>query len=223
MSRFNRLDVLTSLQRSGFLPIFYHDDVSVSKSVMHACAEGGADVFEFTNRGDSAFSTFKELVEAARRDHPRLMLGIGSIVDPHTAALFIQHGADFVVSPSFNPEVAKLCNRRKIAYIPGCASATEISNAEELGCEFVKIFPARELGGPNFLKALRGPMPWLSAVVTGGIGTEEEELRTWFKAGASAVGIGSGLATAENIERQDWAAVTAATRRIVQSITRARA
>ena len=222
MARFNRLEVLNTLQRSGFLPIFFHADSSISKSVLAACAEGGANLFEFTNRGDSALNSFAEQEEACRKDHPRMILGAGSILDPHTAALYIQNGASFIVSPAFNPEVAKLCNRRKVAYIPGCASATEISTAEEHGCEFIKLFPARELGGPDFLKALRGPMPWISAVVTGGVEAEPEELQAWFSAGAVAVGLGSSLASKENLDKQDYAAISKATRSVVAAIAAAR-
>lgn len=222
MARFSRLEVLNTLQRTGFLPIFFHADSSVSKSVLAACAEGGAGLFEFTNRGDNALKTFVELEETCRKAHPGMILGVGSILEPHTAALYIQNGASFVVSPAFNAEVAKLCNRRKVAYIPGCATASEISNAEEYGCEFIKLFPARELGGPDFLRALRGPMPWISAVVTGGIEANVEELRAWFKAGATAVGLGSSLASKENLDRQDYTAIAKATREVVSNISAAR-
>lgn len=222
MARHSRLEVLTALQRSGFLPIFFHADSAVSCKVMAACAEGGASLFEFTNRGDTALKTFIELDETCKKDHPRMILGAGSILEPHTAALYIQHGAQFIVSPAFNPEVAKLCNRRKVAYIPGCATATEISEAEEHGCEFIKLFPARELGGPDYLKALRGPMPWISAVATGGVEADAEELQAWFKAGAVAVGLGSSLASKENLDKQDYSAIASATRDIVAAIAAAR-
>lgn len=178
---------------SGMVPVFYHKDIQVCKDVLKACYEGGARVFEFTNRGDFAHEVFGELVKWAAKDLPEMILGAGTVIDPATAALYIQLGANFIVSPSLNSEVAKICNRRKIAYCPGCGSATEISQAEEYGVEIVKIFPGMQVGGPEFVKAVLGPMPWSNIMPTGGVEPEADNLKKWFDAGVACVGMGSRL------------------------------
>lgn len=181
------------MKETGMVPVFYHSDLQVCKDVLKACYEGGARVFEFTNRGDFAHEVFGELVKWAAKDLPEMILGVGSIVDPGTAALYIQSGTNFIVGPALNPEVAKACNRRKVAYSPGCGSLSEISEAEELGVEVVKIFPAMQVGGPSFVEAILGPMPWTSIMPTGGVEPEEENLKKWFNAGVVCVGMGSKL------------------------------
>lgn len=193
MARFSRLTVYGKMRETGMVPVFYHADLQVCKDVLKACYEGGARVFEFTNRGDFAHEVFGELVKWAAKELPEMILGIGSIVDPGTAALYIQSGANFIVGPVLNIEVAKACNRRKIAYSPGCGSLSEISQAEELGVEVVKIFPAMQVGGPSFVEAVLGPMPWSSIMPTGGVEPEEENLKKWFNAGVICVGMGSKL------------------------------
>ncbi len=197
MAIYSRLDVLKSIVGSGLIPIFYHQDVTVAQQIVDACADGGAKVVEFTNRGDGAWQLFTTLLQNRRKNNSEIMLGAGSIVDAATAALYLNSGADFIVGPMFNPNIAELCNRRKVAYIPGCGTLTEISNAEAAGVELVKIFPGDVLG-PKFVKAVHGPQPWTRMVVTGGVLPEEDSIETWFKAGASAVGIGSKLI------RHDW-------------------
>ncbi|MBN1139172.1 MAG: bifunctional 4-hydroxy-2-oxoglutarate aldolase/2-dehydro-3-deoxy-phosphogluconate aldolase, partial [Anaerolineae bacterium] len=177
MARFDRLAVLNAVVESGLAPVFYHGDVGVAKQIMAACAQGGARVVEFTNRGDRAWNAFTQLIEWADKAHPGVILGVGSVIDAPTAALYIGSGANFVVGPILNPEVARLCNRRKIAYMPGCGSATEISQAEELGVEIVKVFPGAEVGGPGFVKAVLAPMPWTRIMPTGGVDATEESIR----------------------------------------------
>lgn len=132
------------------------------------------------------------------------MLGAGSIVDAPTAALFIANGARFVVGPMTNAEVARLCNRRLIAYLPGCATTTEIGNAQELGCEIVKLFPGDGVGGPATVKAILGPMPWTKMMPTGGVEPTEESLRAWFGAGIVAAGMGSKLITSTLLDAKDY-------------------
>jgi 2-dehydro-3-deoxyphosphogluconate aldolase / (4S)-4-hydroxy-2-oxoglutarate aldolase len=167
MARFDRLTVLTTMIDVGLVPLFYHDDVDVCKKVIHALAEGGARVVEFTNRGDQAMEVFKELVPYFAKAEPQVILGVGSIADAPTAGIAISYGANFVVGPMLNPEVAKVCNRRKIAYMPGCGTVSEISAAEELGCEICKVFPGTQVGGPGFIKAVTAPMPWTQADADG--------------------------------------------------------
>lgn len=186
------------------VPVFYHADPEICKEVISASYRAGVRVFEFTNRGDFAHETFAELVKHARVNCPQMMMGAGSVVDAPTAALYIQLGADFIVSPVLNPEVAKVCNRRKILWSPGCATLSEISLAEELGAEIVKVFPAKQVGGPEFVAAVKGPCPWSSIMPTGGVEPTEENLRAWFKAGVHCVGMGSQLVSKELVASGDF-------------------
>ena len=190
---------------TGMVPVFYHADIEVARQVAAACAAGGCPLLEFTNRGDHAWEVFNELERYCAREVPELILGVGSIVDPGTASLYINCGANFVIGPSLNPEVARACNRRKIPYSPGCGTVSEISQAEELGCEIVKVFPAAEVGGPSFVKAVKGPCPWVSIMPTGGVDTTEESLKLWFDAGVSCVGLGSSLITSDLLKAKDYA------------------
>lgn len=188
MARFARLDVLNEIVNIGVVPVFYHGDLEVAKQIVTACAAGGARVVEFTNRGDNAYRIFSDLVLHFAQADPRIILGVGSVLDPGTAALYISSGANFVVGPVLNPEVAKVCNRRKVAYSPGCGSASEISEAEELGVEIVKVFPGDSVGGPSFVKAILGPCPWTRIMPTGGVEATKESIGAWFKAGVATGG-----------------------------------
>jgi 2-dehydro-3-deoxyphosphogluconate aldolase/(4S)-4-hydroxy-2-oxoglutarate aldolase len=176
----------------------------VCKNVIKACSEGGIRVFEFTNRGDYAHEMFSDLNKWAEKEVPTMIMGAGSVVDPGTASIYIQSGANFIVSPVLNPEMAKVCNRRKILWSPGCATLSEINLAEELGAEIVKIFPGLSVGGPDFVKAIKGPCPWTSIMPTGGVEPTVDNLREWFEAGVTCVGIGSNLITKEIIQKKDW-------------------
>ncbi len=189
---------------TGIVPVFYHSDIEIAKQVVKACYEGGIRAFEFTNRGDFAHEVFADLVKWADTECPELILGIGSIVDPATAALYIQLGTNFVVGPLLNPEIFKICNRRQIAYSPGCSSTSEIGDAQELGAEIVKVFPGGNVGGPSFVKNIKGPMPWSKIMVTGGVEPTKESLSSWFKAGVTCVGIGSNLFPKDVIESGSW-------------------
>ncbi len=193
MARFDRLTVYNTILADGLVPLFYHADLDTAKNVAAALAEGGSRVLEFTNRGDFAIEVFTPLIKACAASHPALIIGVGSVEDAPTAAMYIAHGANFVVGPTFNEEVARLCNRRKIPYMPGCGTVNEIALAEEFGAEIVKIFPGDSVGGPGFIKAVRGPRPWTRIMPTGGVSLDEENLRGWFGAGAACVGMGSKL------------------------------
>lgn len=206
MARFSRLHVYQVMHQVPLIPLFSNNDLDICKNVLKASYKAGIRAFELTNRGDFAHELFAELVKFARQDYPDLVIGVGTIIDPATAALYLQLGANFIVSPSFNPEVAKVCNLRKVAYLPGCATLTEISSAEAWGVEIVKLFPGDSLG-PSFVKALKAPMPWTTVLVTGGVEPTAESLKAWFGAGADAVGIGSRLLTPEILKNQDWEAL----------------
>lgn len=190
------------------IPVFYHADAEVCRQVIRAAYAGGARVFEFTNRGDFAHELFGELNRWAAGEFPDLILGVGSVVDGATAALYIQLGAAFVVSPLLNAEMARVCNRRKILWCPGCGTLSEIGQAEELGAEIVKIFPGSSVGGPEFVKAVKGPCPWSSIMPTGGVEPTEENLRGWFEAGVTCVGMGGGLFPGRLIADRNWEELT---------------
>ncbi|RKX76851.1 MAG: bifunctional 4-hydroxy-2-oxoglutarate aldolase/2-dehydro-3-deoxy-phosphogluconate aldolase [Spirochaetes bacterium] len=207
MARFRRLEVLTKIEEIGLIPVFFTPDEEKAKGILKACAKGGALCVEMTNRGDRAIEIFKTLEEYARTEFPDVILGVGSVVDAPTAALYIAYGANFVVGPVLDEETAILCNKRKIPYSPGCGSASEIHRAEALGVEICKIFPGAQVGGPGFVKAIRGPCPWTSIMPTGGVSPTRESLTEWFDAGVTAVGIGSKLVTKELLERGDFEAL----------------
>jgi 2-dehydro-3-deoxyphosphogluconate aldolase/(4S)-4-hydroxy-2-oxoglutarate aldolase len=203
----DRMSVLAAMIDQGVIPVFYHPDGEVCKQVIQACANGGAKCIEFTNRGEFAAHVFYEVTRHFAKADPSVIMGVGSIVDAPTAGLFIANGAKFVVGPLLNPDVAKLCNRRKVAYSPGCGSASEIGYAEELGCEIVKVFPGGSVGGPDFVKSMLGPCPWTKIMPTGGVDATEASLTQWFKAGVACVGIGSNLITKELLAAKDYAGV----------------
>lgn len=204
------------------VPVFYHADAEVCKKVIKACYAGGVRVFEFTNRGDFAHEVFAQLVKYAAEEFPDLMLGAGSVVDGATAAIYIQSGADFIVSPVIKEDMAIVCNRRKILWSPGCGSLTEISRAEELGAEVVKIFPAQQVGGPKFVAAVKGPSPWSSIMPTGGVEPKEENLKAWFDAGVHCVGMGSQLISKELIAANDYEKLQARTQEAIEIIKKVR-
>lgn len=204
MARFKRVDVIIKIREAGIIPIFYHKDPEVCRNVIQACFDGGIRVFEFTNRGDFAHELFSDLHKWAEKQMPDLAMGAGSIVDAGTASLYIQLGANFIVSPVLNPEMAKVCNRRKILWSPGCGTMSEISYAEELGAEIIKIFPGNSVGGPDFVRSVKGPCPWTSIMPTGGVEPTLENLTEWFDAGVTCVGMGSNLITKEIVQKKDW-------------------
>jgi len=222
MARFSRLEVLNTIVDTGLVPVFYHADVEVAKNVVKACAAGGAGVVEFTNRGDFAPEVFKQLSQFVSQEALEIILGVGSVIDAPTAAMYIAYGTNFVVGPILNEEVARLCNRRKIAYSPGCGSASEISYAEELGVEIVKIFPGQSVGGPDFVKAILGPCPWTYIMPTGGVDATEESIKAWFKAGVACVGMGSKLIRKDLVAAGNWEEITAKVRQVLDWIREAR-
>ncbi|MCL1938028.1 MAG: bifunctional 4-hydroxy-2-oxoglutarate aldolase/2-dehydro-3-deoxy-phosphogluconate aldolase [Candidatus Azobacteroides sp.] len=219
--RFNKIQVLSTLSSTGLAPVFYHSDSEVAKNVLKACYTGGIRVFEFTNRGEFAHEVFGELSKFAAKECPAMILGIGSIVDAPTAALYMQLGAQFIVGPLFNPEVAKIANRRLTPYIPGCGSVSEIGFAQEMGCDICKVFPGDVLG-PNFVKGLKAPMPWSLLMITGGVKPEEENLKAWFNAGATCVGMGSNLFPKEIIAAKEWDKITTLCRNSLAIIQKVR-
>lgn len=208
MAQFSRVEVINTIYKTKIIPVFYHGDLGTCIKVVDACYAGGVRVFEFTNRGDYAHEVFGELNKYIRNNYDDLVLGVGSVIDAGTTALYLQLGANFVVSPILVADMAKVCNRRKVLWSPGCGTLSEISQAEELGAEIVKMFPGSSVGGPAFAKAIKGPFPWTSVMPTGGVSPTEENLGAWFDAGVAAVGMGSKLLPKDLIAKGDFAAIT---------------
>ena len=219
MARFARLTVLNSMIDVGLVPVFHHEDINTAKSIVGALARGGARAIEFTNRADHAFETFSELERYCSSDHPEVILGVGSVIDEITAGTYINLGANFVVGPSLDRRVAEVCNRRKVAYSPGCASPTEITLAHELGCEIVKVFPGGLVGGPAFVRAVHGPCPWTLIMPTGGVDITNDSLTDWFAAGVACVGIGSKLVSSDLVEAEDWETLEQRTAGVISTIS----
>ena len=214
----DRMTVLAAMMDQGVIPVFYHPDAEVCKNVIQACADGGAKCIEFTNRGDFASQVFLDVARHFAKADPTVIMGVGSIVDAPTAGLYIANGAKFVVGPLLNPDVAKVCNRRKIPYSPGCGTMSEINQAEELGCEIVKIFPGDIVGGPAFVKAVLAPCPWTRLMPTGGVDASEASLRAWFEAGVVCVGIGSNLITKKLLDAKDYKGIETKVRETIALI-----
>ena len=222
MAKYNKQQVLAAVESTGMVPVFYNSDIEISKAVVKACYDGGVRAFEFTNRGDFAHEVFGELVKYANAELPEMILGVGSVVDPATAALYLQLGANFVVGPLFNPEISKICNRRLIPYTPGCGSVSEVGAAQETGCDLCKIFPGDVLG-TKLVKGLMAPMPWSKLMVTGGVSPDEENLTSWIKAGVFCVGMGSKLFPKDVIAAENWQAITDKCAEALGYIAKARA
>lgn len=216
-----RPEIAMKFRESGLVPLFYHSDAEIVKNVVLSCYRGGARFFEFTARGEFAHEVFSEIVKYSRENCPDMILGVGSVTDAASASLYMSMGAEFVVSASLREDVAKICNRRKILYLPGCGSLTEIGTAEELGCEVVKLFPAAVLG-PAFVKAIKGPQPWTSVMPSGGVTTDKDNLKGWFDAGVTCVGMGSSLITKDIIQKSDFEALQKSVSEVLRTISEIR-
>lgn len=204
MAQFSRLEVAQAMRDIGMIPLFFHRDIELSKNVLNACYTGGARLMEFTARGDFAHEVFGELTKYAIKELPGMIMGVGSVTDAAAASLYMALGANFIVTPVLREDIAIVCNRRKVLWSPGCGSLTEIARAEELGCEIVKLFPG-DLYGPDFVKGIKGPQPWTSIMPTGGVSPTKENLKGWFDAGVTCVGMGSQLISKDIIANKDYA------------------
>jgi len=222
MAKFSRVKVWSKMEELGLVPLFYNGDVEAAKKIAEALSAGGAKVIEFTNRGDRAFEVFRELIVYFEERDPDLILGVGSVLDVATAGLYINLGANFIVGSVTHDDVAKLCNRRKVVYCPGCGTASEVSHAEELGVEICKVFPGSQLGGPGFVKAIKAPCPWAKIMPTGGVDATWENLKGWFDAGVTCVGMGSKVVRKDLVAAEDWAGITAIARQSLAWIRKAR-
>jgi 2-dehydro-3-deoxyphosphogluconate aldolase / (4S)-4-hydroxy-2-oxoglutarate aldolase len=222
MAQYTRIEVANVMKENGMVPLFYHPNIDLGKKVLKACYDGGSRLMEFTARGDFAFEVFSELNKYAIKELPGMILGVGSITDAAAASMFMQMGANFIVTPSLRVDIAQVCNRRKVLWSPGCGSLTEINAAEELGCEIVKLFPG-DLYGPGFVKGIKGPQPWTSIMPTGGVSTDEANLKGWFDAGVTCVGMGSKLISSEILKNEDYAGLEKTVRETLALIKKMRA
>lgn len=203
MARFTRIEVAQMMQKTGLVPLFFNSNIETSKKVVKACYDGGARLLEFTARGDFAHEVFAELSKHIAREMPEMMLGVGSVTDAAQASLYMALGANFIVTPLLREDIALVCNRRKVLWSAGCGSLQEIARAEELGCEIIKLFPG-DTYGASFVKAIKGPQPWTSVMPTGGVSPEKENLKMWFDAGVTCVGMGSNLISKEIVQKADY-------------------
>jgi len=217
MAQFTRIEVAQKMKETGMVPLFYNQDVELCKSIVKSCYDGGARLFEFTARGDFAHEVFRELIKFSIKEMPEMILGVGSVTDAAAASLYLQLGANFIVTPVFREDIAIVCNRRKVLWSPGCGSLTEIAKAEELGCEIVKLFPG-DVYGPQFVKGVLAPQPWTSIMPTGGVSPTEESLKQWFDAGVVCVGMGSKLISEKLIAEQNFSELTVATKNALNII-----
>ncbi|SDX29055.1 2-dehydro-3-deoxyphosphogluconate aldolase / (4S)-4-hydroxy-2-oxoglutarate aldolase [Lutibacter oricola] len=203
MAQFTRIEVANAMKETGMIPLFFNNDIELSKKVLKACYDGGARLMEFTARGDFAHEVFGELTKYAIAELPGMIMGVGSVTDGAAASLYMALGANFIVTPVLREDIAIACNRRKVLWSPGCGTLTEITRAEELGCEIVKLFPG-DIYGPQFVKGIKGPQPWTSVMPTGGVAPNKENLEGWFNAGVTCVGMGSQLISKEIIANKDY-------------------
>ena len=203
MAQYSRIQVINKIMELRMVPLFYHSDFQVAKNILQACYNGGARLIEFTNRADFAIEVFSKLIKFASKELPGMIVGIGSVTDSAAASQYMLLGANFVVTPVLREDIAIVCNRRKVLWIPGCGSLSEIAKAEEMGCEFIKLFPGN-VYGPDFIKSVKAPQPWSSIMPTGGVSIEKSNLLGWFKGGADCVGLGSQLISKEVLINQDF-------------------
>jgi len=219
MAQFTRIEVAQAMKDTGMIPLFFSTDINLSKNILKACYDGGARLMEFTSRGDFAHEIFAELTKYAIKELPGMIMGVGSVTDAAAASMYMQLGANFIVTPVLREDIAIVCNRRKVLWSPGCGTLTEIAKAEELGCEIVKLFPA-DLYGAEFIKNIKGPQPWTSIMPTGGVDPSAESLKSWFQAGATCVGIGSQLISKEIIDTKNYAELTKRVKEVIEIISK---
>lgn len=217
MAQFSRIEVATTMKEVGMIPLFFNNNIELSKKVLKACYDGGAKLLEFTARGDFAHEVFGDLIKYTIKELPGMIMGVGSVSDAAQASLFMSLGANFVVTPLLRKDIATVCNRRKVLWSAGCGSLTEIARAEELGCEIVKLFPG-DIYGPQFVKSVKGPQPWTSIMPTGGVSPTEDNLKGWFDAGVTCVGMGSKLISKDIIANEDFAELEINVRKVLAII-----
>lgn len=209
--------IIEQVKQQGLLPLFYHDSSDTCVAVTRALYEAGVRCIEFTNRGPQALKNFKQLIQQRDAGMKDLLLAVGTIKTAEHARQFIDAGADFLISPFFDHAVCDEAYLQKICWIPGCTTPTEIHVAEQAGCTMIKLFPGNTIG-PSFVEAIKPLFPDLDFVVTGGVDTTAENIKSWFKAGVCGVGMGSKLISKDVLEAGDFEKLEAATKEILQII-----
>ncbi|MEO0571712.1 MAG: bifunctional 4-hydroxy-2-oxoglutarate aldolase/2-dehydro-3-deoxy-phosphogluconate aldolase [Bacteroidota bacterium] len=220
MSGISQESIVLKMSASGLVPVFNHKNAEVAKRVLDACYEGGIRVFEFTNRGQNALDVFGKLVSHSER-YPDLTIGIGTIFSAEKAKEFHDKGAQFIVSPAMIPDLAKFCKNQNVLWIPGCGTVTEIYQALQLGAKVIKAFPGNVLG-PGFVKSVKAVYPKVPIMPTGGVAPSEENLRAWFDAGVTCVGMGSQLISKHTVKAQDFDRLSAVVRGTLKTIEKIR-
>jgi len=215
MSRIKQ--ITDSIIQQGILPLYFNADETVSVEILRAVFKAGITAVEYTNRGETALSNFKKMVEVRNSEMPGMLLGVGTIKNLQTAKDYLSAGADFLISPGFVPAVAIHCVANDIFYAPGCMTPTEIIAAENAGISFIKLFPGNMLG-PEFLSNIKDIFPNLFFMPTGGVDTTEESIKSWYKSGACAVGMGSKLISKKLMEAKDYEFIEIESKRVVALI-----
>lgn len=218
MKGLSKEEALRRIRSCAVMPIFYNGDEEKCMNVLRAIYEGGIKQAEFTNRAAGALGIFERLHARVQSELPDMLFGAGTVIDGATASAYINAGAAFIVSPVFDEDAAELCAARRLPYMPGCMTPSEIQRAYAAGADVCKLFPADCAGGPAFIKALRGPMPWIEIMPTGGISTDEADLAEWFKAGAFCVGIGSKLISKEDVDTNRFDSIKRKAQNLVKVI-----
>ena len=222
MKRLSKEEIFQLAASQGLLPPFNHADETIAKNILNAIYAGGLRIIEFTNRSENALAVFKSLVKHAEKNLPGLVLGIGTIMNAKQAKQFYKAGAQFIVAPVLTKEVGEYCAKNEIFWCPGAATPTEIIQATEWGADLVKIFPAETLG-PAFVKALRGPCPWVKVMPSGGVTLDEDNIRQWFAAGVVCVAIGSQLFSKEIMQDGNYTLLTERVKWLLSTIELVRA
>ncbi|MNQ05884.1 KHG/KDPG aldolase [compost metagenome] len=210
----NSIDVIL---KQGMLPLYFNADESKSIAVLKTLYNAGIRAVEYTSRGPEALSNFKKLIEIRNAEMPEMLLGIGTIKNLAQAETYYLAGADFFISPGFVPEIASFLISKEVLYAPGCMTPTEIIAAENAGVKFIKLFPGNILGS-DFMSAIKDVFPNLIFMPTGGVDTTRENIETWFKAGGSAVGMGSKLISKKVMDDEAYDTIEKETKRVLELI-----
>jgi len=216
MAHDERTATVTRLEAGGVVAVIRLQDGSKLRAVVDALAEGGVTGLEVTMTVPRAIELIGEIAPTLPEN---FVIGAGTVVDPETALAAVHAGAKFIVGPVFRPAVVEACHRAGVAVIPGCFSPTEILAAWDAGADIVKVFPATVLG-PGFFKDIRGPLPHVKLMPTGGVSLENAG--DWIKAGAVAIGVGTALVDPKLVAAGDYAAIAGRARQFVESVRRAR-
>lgn len=205
------------VKKVKLLPLFYHDDITVCKEIVKVLYAAGIRCIEFTNRGPKAFENFKLLLDYRNKNYSDLVIAIGTIQNQKHAEIYIEAGADFLVSPIFDQSIADVAYLHKKLWIPACMTPTEIHIAESAGYDLIKLFPGNVLG-PGYIDAIKPLFPSISFLVTGGVDISKENLNAWFKAGVVGVGMGSKLINKELLASKNYATIETQTANVLEII-----